>query len=141
MQISIHHLPSTASSGSRKVRLYLWADGEDIPVGDFLQQLATTNPNQFKRVGALFNRMAEAGRITNSESFKDVEGHKPLFEFKAHQVRIYCFYDEMKLILVEGDIKKSDKSKDRNRQSILRAQRRAEDYWQEKRAGRVEVKE
>ena len=141
MSIWICHLPATISSAVPKVRLYLWADGQDVPVSDFLQELGKSSPNEFKRVRALLNRMAEAGKITNPENFKHVAGHKPLFEFKAGYVRIYCFFDEAKLILVEGDIKKSNKSKNRNRQSITRAQRRAEEYWQEKKTGKVEVKQ
>ncbi|MGI6296021.1 MAG: hypothetical protein ACOX3G_08015 [Armatimonadota bacterium] len=120
------------------MRLYLWGDGEQYPVGDFLQELAKSRSKEFKRVTALFDKMASTGKIVNQEQFKDVEGHKPLFEFKAYDVRIFCFFDERGLILVEGDIKKSNKSKDRNRQAIARAQQRFELYQMDKKAGRVE---
>lgn len=140
MAISIHYMPASIS-GVSIVRLYLWADGDDVPVRSFLLELGKSRPNELKRLRVLFNRMAEVGKIINEYQFKDVDGHKPLYEFKANDVRIFCFFDDKKLILVEGDIKKSDKSKDRNRQSIVRAQERARQYKEEKEAGRVEVKQ
>lgn len=137
MSISLYRLPFP-TEGAASLRLYLWGSGGLYPVDDFLQKLAKSRAKEFKRVIKLFDKMASEGKIINQEQFKDVEGHKPLSEFKAYDVRIFCFFDERKLILVEGDIKKSSKSKDRNRQAIARAQQRCELYLSEKKAGRVE---
>ena len=140
MAVFIHRLPIRTPGSAPRCTLYLWGEDDSIPVEEFLRDLNKSRPDDFNRLGVLFRRMIEVGKITNQEHFKDVEGHKPLFEFKGRGVRIYCFFDGSDVILLEGDIKKSDKSKDRNRQSIARAERRVELYRQEKATGRLEVR-
>lgn len=140
MPVSIYLLP-TEPSGLRKHRLFLWANNEKIPVGEFLKDLRKSRPKDAFKLVSLFDKAAGLERITNPEHFKAVEGHKPLFEFKAHGVRIYCFFDGRDIILVEGDFKKTDKSSAGNKQSIARAGERARLYWEDKKANRVEVSE
>lgn len=141
MTVSLIPVPINISSSAPKCRLYFWAEDGKAPVADYLVELGKSRPAEFRRLQALFERIAETGRIINAEHFKDVEGHKPLFEFKARGPRIYCFFDGSNLlILAEGDIKTSDKSKSGNKSAIERAERRADLYWQEKKAGRLEVR-
>jgi hypothetical protein len=139
MPVYIYLLP-TEPSGLRKHRLFLWAENEKIPVGEFLNDLRKSRPRDAIKLVSLFDKAAGLERITNPEHFKDIEGHKPLWEFKAHGVRIYCFFDGPDIILVEGDFKKSDKSSASNRQAIARAEQRAHLYQEEKKANRVEVR-
>ena len=132
----------TTSGTVPKCKLYLFREEDHRPVDEFLFELGKSRHGDFNRLGVLFKKMIEVGKITNKEHFKDVEGHKPLFEFKGHGVRVYCFRDGVDWILVEGDDdKKSDKSKNRNKKCISRAEKRCELYWREKSAGRLEVRE
>ncbi|MDO8586361.1 MAG: hypothetical protein Q7T82_04915 [Armatimonadota bacterium] len=140
MPVRIHMLPVKPSSGVVRSRIYLWGENDSIPVDKFLRDLSKSRPDDLKRLYALFKKMLDVGRITNSEHFKDVEGHKPLFEFKAHGVRVYCFFDGSDVILVEGDFKKTNKSSAQNRQAIARAENRAAAYWREKKSGRLEMR-
>ena len=142
MPVSIHYLPIETSGTVPKCKLYLFGEEGHIPVDEFLRELGKSRHEDFNRLGALFRKMVEVGKITNTEHFKDVEGHKPLFEFKGRGVRVYCFREGERWILVEGDDdKKSDSSKNRNKKCIARAERRCEQYLREKSAGRLEVRE
>jgi len=56
---------------------------------------------------ALFQRMADHGRIHNREKFRKVEGH--IYEFKKYQHRIGCFRERQTWFLTHGFVKKSDR--------------------------------
>ena len=60
-----------------------------------------------RKLRVLFERMAEHGRIFNSEKFKKVEGH--IFEFKSFQIRVGCFQLSNTWFLTHGFRKKQDK--------------------------------
>jgi len=61
-----------------------------------------------KKVGALLHRTAENGLPRSNEHFKKLDDD--LFEFKAHQVRIFCaFRGKSILVLTHGIKKKKDK--------------------------------
>jgi phage-related protein len=59
------------------------------------------------KLGALFQRMADSGRIHNVQKFKKVEGM--VFEFKSFQIRIGCFQERREWFLTHGFMKKQDK--------------------------------
>lgn len=59
------------------------------------------------RLVALFRRVAEHGDAPNPEQFKHVQGK--LFEFKKHQIRVFCFRHGDSWILTNGYKKKEDR--------------------------------
>jgi phage-related protein len=76
-----------------------------------------------KKVGALLRRTAEHGLPRSSEHFKKLDDD--LFEFKAHQVRIFCaFRGHSTLVLTHSIKKKKDKhdKKDMDRAKQLLSQ-------------------
>ena len=60
-----------------------------------------------RKLGALFERMAEHGQIRNEVKFKKVFGH--IFEFKSFQIRIGCFQVGRTWFLTHGFVKKQAK--------------------------------
>lgn len=56
---------------------------------------------------ALFRRMADHGDVPNREQFKVVEN--PIFEFKKHQIRVFCFRKDNRWLLTNGYKKKRDR--------------------------------
>jgi mRNA-degrading endonuclease RelE of RelBE toxin-antitoxin system len=56
-----------------------------------------------------FQRMAETGRITNTEKFRQ-EG-KNLYAFKIFKQRLICFFDGRDVVLIHGFTKKADNSR------------------------------
>lgn len=85
------------------------------PAEEFLNELQNKNDpgrkSDHANIFHLFRMMAEQGRISNREKFKQLEGVNPsLVEFKKHQVRVFGFYDgEGVIVLTHGVIKKKDK--------------------------------
>lgn len=74
-----------------------------VPARDYVHSLKDI---EAAKVLALFQWMADTGRIYNREKFKQVDGE--LFEFKAHQVRISCWRKDNCWYLLDGFIKKQD---------------------------------
>lgn len=58
-------------------------------------------------LAALFKRMADYGTVPNREQFKPVRGE--IFEFKKHQIRVFCFRRENRWLLTNGYRKKRDR--------------------------------
>jgi hypothetical protein len=74
-------------------------------VCDFLE--AQSVQDQAK-LCVLFERLAEAGRISNVEKFKKVRGD--IWAFKSYQIRVFCFFTSDRcVILVYGLKKKTDR--------------------------------
>ncbi|MBN2022081.1 MAG: type II toxin-antitoxin system RelE/ParE family toxin [Pirellulales bacterium] len=63
-------------------------------------------PNQAK-LAMLFKRMADSGRIHNTQKFKKVD--RDIYEFKSSQIRIGCFRVGRSWILTHGFIKKKNR--------------------------------
>jgi hypothetical protein len=75
-----------------------------LPAVAFLQNLLEADQ---RKMAALFDWMAQRGRIDNREKFKKVEDE--IFEFKAHQIRMPCYFERNKRVIVtHGTIKKKD---------------------------------
>jgi hypothetical protein len=74
-----------------------------MPARQFIEGLS--KPDQRKLV-ALFQRMADRGNVPNREQFKQVRGD--IFEFKKHQVRVFCFRKRERWLLTNGYRKKKD---------------------------------
>jgi hypothetical protein len=82
------------------------ADGS-CPSGEFLDALTKSERTKFD---VLFERLGDQGRISNPEHFKKLDGTDGLWEFKRHQLRIFCFYAPNRIVyLLYGLRKKKDK--------------------------------
>jgi phage-related protein len=75
-------------------------------VQEFIEGLDEANK---KKVLALLKRSADNGPPKNTEKFKHLEDK--ICEFKSYQVRLLCFFEKDKVILLtHGFIKKKDKA-------------------------------
>jgi phage-related protein len=64
-----------------------------------------------QKFAALFVMLGNVGKIFNEQKFKHLSGTDQLFEFKADQGRVLCFFFVGKrVILTHGFAKKSDKA-------------------------------
>jgi phage-related protein len=82
------------------------SDGS-CPSAEFLADLTKDERRKFD---VLFERLGDHGRISNSEHFKKLEGTDGLWEFKRHQLRLFCFYGPNRTVyLLYGLRKKKDK--------------------------------
>jgi phage-related protein len=64
-----------------------------------------------QKFAALFAWMGDHGRINNEQKFKHLTGSDQIFEFKAGQGRMLCFFFVgQRVILTHGCIKKSKKT-------------------------------
>ncbi len=64
-----------------------------------------------QKLAALFKMLGDVGKIYNEQKFKHLTGTDQLFEFKADQGRVLCFFFVGKrVILTHGFLKKSDKT-------------------------------
>ena len=90
-----------------QVEIYYANVNGNYVVEDFIESL---EENQITKILHLFRMMVLHGKITNQEKFKKLRSgsHGPEFEFKSHQVRLGCIFEESKYILLHGFIKKKD---------------------------------
>ena len=59
------------------------------------------------KLQTLFDMMASQGKIVNREKFKQING--ALYEFKAGQLRMPCFFDSKnRIVITHGFRKKAD---------------------------------
>jgi hypothetical protein len=68
---------------------YLFGDDGKSEVMEFMTEMSTQQPKDYKKTIALFSLAAQIGTIKNPEKFKQVDG--AIWEFKGHQVRILWF--------------------------------------------------
>jgi phage-related protein len=97
-------------------------------VQDFIENL---DEYEKKKILRLLTITADNGLYTNEEKFRKIKG-EDLWEFKSDQVRIFCFFDKGKIIILShGFIKKSPKTP---RNQIEKAKRLLKDYyrWRER---------
>ncbi len=94
---------------------------------EFLEELERKRPKAFAKIQALLDRVAKVGPqgIKNSERVKPLGDG--LYEFKAHQVRIFWCYgpssdEQRRVVLLCGIVKKKDRhsSKDMKRATELK---------------------
>jgi phage-related protein len=69
-------------------------------------------PSQVQqKFAALFAWMGDHGRISNEQKFKHLSGSDQIFEFKADQGRVLCFFFiAQRIILTHGFSKKGQKT-------------------------------
>lgn len=90
-----------------KIEFYVRLSGETL-AEDWLESMPKSIQQKF---AALFAWIGNHGRIRNETKFKHLTGTEQIFEFKANDNRILCFFFIGKrLILTHGFKKKSDKT-------------------------------
>src|SRR5437868_3592521 len=89
------------------IEFYMGEDGSS-PAEDWLESQPMKMQQKF---AALFAMLGDVGKIFNEQKFKHLTGTDQLFEFKADQGRVLCFFFIGKrVILTHGFLKKKDKT-------------------------------
>jgi hypothetical protein len=91
---------------ARGLKIIVWAVSSDglCPAKDFFEALEERDQAKLQ---TLFEMMASQGRIVNREKFKKIVGE--LYEFKAGQLRMPCFFDSKnRIVVTHGFRKKAD---------------------------------
>ncbi len=90
-----------------RLEFYVSLAGE-VPAEEWLESQSEVKQQKF---AALFAWMADQGKIWNERKFKHLTGSDQIFEFKADEGRVLCFFVVGKrLILTHGFSKKGDKT-------------------------------
>ena len=106
------------------VEFLVLSNGE-VPARDFVTQFTHEHGRWFRQQQRLLAAIdvfanTRPGRFLNREMFKPVEGTDGVFEFKAFQLRLFCFYAPgARLLLAFGVIKQQDRH---SRKDVRRAQ-------------------
>lgn len=90
--------------GNQRTIEYAIRTNGSMPAKKFIERLDESDQ---RKMAALFNRMAQHGDVPNPEQFKPVRGK--IFEFKKHQIRVFCFRKGDRWLLTIGYKKKKDK--------------------------------
>jgi Phage derived protein Gp49-like (DUF891) len=90
------------------------------PATEFLD---TYGVKEKAKIAVLLQRYADHGYITNREKFKKIA--PDLYEFKGHQVRMFCYSEGRSMVVTHGAIKKRD---DLNPADLDRARRIRDEY-------------
>lgn len=89
------------------IEFYIRLSGE-VMAEDWLESQSSEVQQKF---AALFTWMGDQGRIFNEKKFKHLSGTDQIFEFKADDGRVLCFFFVgRRLILTHGFNKKGDKT-------------------------------
>ncbi len=90
-----------------EIEFYLRESGE-VLAEEWLESMPLAIQQKF---AALFAWIGDHGRISNEQKFKHLTGSDQIFEFKADQGRVLCFFFiGRRLILTHGFSKKSPKT-------------------------------
>ena len=102
------HTTKLVYEGSElRIEFYQSASGE-TPACDWLELQRDRIQQKF---AALFAWIGDHGKIWNERKFKHLTGSNQIFEFKADDGRVLCFFfTGRRLILTHGFVKKSDKT-------------------------------
>jgi hypothetical protein len=107
-----------ANRGVARTVAYALLKSGESPGADFYRELSREDQ---ARLDHSFRLMGDRGRIDNPEKFGRLAPN--LFEFKEHQIRMPCAWDEQErgvLVITHGFIKKRDRVR---REEIKRARR------------------
>lgn len=96
--------PREVTGRRKSIEYAVCADGSS-PAREFVAGLSLADQ---AKILNLFRWLADHGEIKNGQKFKRLDG--PIWEFKAHQIRIPCFQDGSAWVLTHGFIKKSDRA-------------------------------
>jgi len=87
-----------------RIEYAICIDGS-MPAKSFIE--GELDEKEQHKLATLFQRLGDAGKISNREQFRKLEG--ALWEFKHFQTRVACFQDGPTWYLTHGFIKKKDK--------------------------------
>src|SRR6266704_224893 len=114
-------------------RLKLLLNGEKFKIYGLLingaceadEYLKELSEKEKSKLIPLLKYTADTGPVKNEQKFKNIGNG--IFEFKGFQSRLFCFFDEGRIIiLTHGFIKKRDKL---DSADIQKARSRKEDYF------------
>ena len=91
--------------GPMRIIEYAVCSNGIMPARKFIEK--ELNESERTMLLVLFKRMADHGTVPNREQFKKVEGE--IFEFKKHQIRVFCFRTGDHWLLTNGYKKKKDR--------------------------------
>jgi mRNA-degrading endonuclease RelE of RelBE toxin-antitoxin system len=106
-----------------KFFIYELARGERRLVSSYLETLTKTEKEQ---ITSLFERLADEGVIWDERKFKNEEDG--IWAFKYKKVRVYCFFDENRVVLLTNGADK--KRRKANREDLKRAKNIREEYYE-----------
>lgn len=89
-------------SGQRH-KIFAIVEHGRCPTTDFIDDLEASDE---KKIVRLLETTADNETPNNREKFKKIEGTEHLYEFKSHQVRLPCFFDDDRIIIVTHGLKK-----------------------------------
>jgi phage-related protein len=90
-----------------RIEFYQTVKGE-VAALDWLESQREIVQQKF---AALFTWIGDHGKIWNERKFKHLTGTSQIFEFKADEARVLCFFfTGQRLILTHGFVKKGDKT-------------------------------
>lgn len=103
----------------RRLNVAVLIEGGGSECLEFIENLAQSTKRKIK---ATMKRLAEHGEIRNDEIFKSLRDK--IWEFKANNARVYCFYDRNAVVCTHGAYKTKRKrtSVEIRRAKSLRAQ-------------------
>lgn len=108
------------------IEFLIGLDGS-VPAREFLDQFGEGNQQYRKklRMMAQWQHFAESapGSFTNADAFRKVRGD--LFEFRAHQLRVLCFFEGRRVLLACGEQKKTDELSS----AVMTRAERLRDEW------------
>lgn len=90
--------------GSLRTIEYAVCANGSMPAREFIEGMDESGQ---RKMATLFERMAKHGNVPNREQFKSVR--EKIFEFKKHQIRVFCFRKGDRWLLTNGYKKKKDK--------------------------------
>ena len=111
----------------------IWAMTHEnrCPVKEFIDRLETSDQ---RKVIALFDRLANHGILNNEEKFHKLKGKGiSIWVFKSFQVRILCFFDQQRLVILTHGFKK--KGNEMPKEEIEKALRFQKEYFKDKENG------
>jgi mRNA-degrading endonuclease RelE of RelBE toxin-antitoxin system len=111
------------------IRCLELADGT-CPVGEFLDAL---DPKERRKLDVLFEMLGEQGKISNREKFKRLVDSENIWEFKSFQIRILCFFDRNRVVLLAHPTRK--KTNKLSKEDIKRAEDRRRWYLSKEKLG------
>ncbi|MGB2985757.1 MAG: type II toxin-antitoxin system RelE/ParE family toxin [Phycisphaerae bacterium] len=106
--------PILVRGSLRTIEYAVCANGS-MPAKDFIEGLDESDQ---RKLVVLFRRMAEKGNVPNREQFKLVR--ERVFEFKKHQIRVFCFRSGDRCPLANGYKKKRNRL---DQSEVVRAER------------------
>jgi len=114
--------PIIAYRGSRFIIEFAIRADDSVPARDFFDQM---DARWQARLLVLFKLLGDTGRINSKEQFRKFAGD--IFEFKAFQNRMPCYYrPDKRVVITHGFIKKKEGAAPK--QEVRRAEMIRDEY-------------